>query len=60
MIRALLLLAVAACALESPPSTDAGADPQISQCCDWYLVPLLYPRPQVCLDEHSDVASAGG
>lgn len=35
------------------PSTDAGADPEISQCCNWWLVPLLYDEPQVCLDEHT-------
>jgi len=44
---------LAACQ-DSPPSTDAGADPDISACCNWFILPLIYERPQACLDEHSD------
>lgn len=47
-------LVLAGCGFDKPSSTDAGADPEISQCCDWWIVPLLYDKPQVCLDEHTD------
>lgn len=40
--------------MEPPPSTDAGADPSISDCCNWYILPLLYDRPQACLCQHTN------
>ena len=44
---------------DRPASTDAGADPDISACCDWFnpvLRALHYvDDPQVCLDEHTAV-----
>lgn len=53
MRAALLSLALVACLPDDPPSTDAGADPDISACCNWYVFPLAYPRPQSCLDDHT-------
>lgn len=39
--------------MDSPPSTDAGADPDISACCDWYYMPWR-ADPQTCLEEHTE------
>lgn len=54
-----MLLAAALTCEDTPPTIDAGPDPSISDCCNWYIVPLYYDRPQVCLDKHSYVCDAG-
>lgn len=36
-----------------PPSTDAGPDPDVSACCNWYVFPLAYDRPGACLCDHT-------
>lgn len=38
----------------APPSTDAGADPDISDCCLWFVVPLYYDDPHDCLCKHTN------
>lgn len=32
-----------------PPSTDAGPDPAISGCCDYFLLPVYFDHPETCL-----------
>jgi hypothetical protein len=39
---------------DRPTSTDAGADPDISDCCLWFVVPLYFDRPGDCLCKHTD------
>lgn len=49
---ALLAFAPLAC-MEPPPSTDAGADPDISDCCFGLVLPWL-ESPQTCLEDHTE------
>ena len=34
---------------EPPASTDAGRDPEVARCCDWFILPWL-DKPHECLD----------
>lgn len=38
--------------IERPTSSDAGADPDISACCDWFFAPWL-SAPGDCLCDHT-------
>lgn len=38
---------------EPPPSTDAGADPDISDCCLGLVLPW-FESPQTCLEDHTE------
>lgn len=48
-----IVLGLSLTCAEQPPSTDAGADPDISACCDWYnpVLRVLFdlPDPRACL-----------
>lgn len=55
-MRALLCIALIACSLDRPPSIDGGYDPSLDSCCLWFVLPWRYDRPQVCLEEHTDVS----
>lgn len=46
-----LAFAPLAC-MDSPPSTDAGPDPEISDCCLGLVLPWR-DSPQTCLEEHT-------
>lgn len=52
-ITAVAFAAAFSACMEPPPSTDAGADPDISDCCLWFVVPFAYDRPGDCLCEHT-------
>lgn len=39
---------------DRPPSTDAGPDPDISDCCLYFLLPVYYDEPEVCLRKHTE------
>lgn len=39
--------------VERPSPNDAGYDPDITDCCDWFVAPWL-DRPQACLCDHTE------
>jgi hypothetical protein len=54
VIASLAIAYILVACVDRLPTTDAGADPSISDCCNWFILPLLYDRPGECLCKHTD------